>query len=346
MVETAVDGRPMVRYRSPVLDSARWEGFPFRGDDIVISTPPKCGTTWTQMICALLIHGTTDLPQPLNSMSPWLDALYRDRDDVVAALRAQPHRRFIKSHTPLDGLPYDERVTYICVGRDPRDVGLSTQHHMANMDPAAVARARARAVGEKADAKAAEEMAEMAARRVREGAEPGSSGFLHWVENRAPVAEAPASLRYTLHHLGTFWEARHLDNVVLLHYDDLKSDLAGNMLRLAQQLGITVAEEKLPDLVRAATFEAMRGRADQLVPEADMDVWRSPRDFFHRGSSGQWQEVLTEQDLRRYAEVTARCAAPGLAAWLHPTHPLPAAPENGTELNGTERARRPYGADS
>ena len=42
-----------IRYRNLVFDSARWEGFTFRGDDIVISTPAKCGTTWTQMICAL-----------------------------------------------------------------------------------------------------------------------------------------------------------------------------------------------------------------------------------------------------------------------------------------------------
>ncbi|MGP3985882.1 sulfotransferase domain-containing protein [Streptomyces sp. 3N207] len=321
MVETAAGGRPVVRYRSPVLDSARWQGFPFRGDDIVISTPPKCGTTWTQMICALLVHGTTELPRPLSSMSPWVDVLYRDRDEVLASLEGQRHRRFVKSHTPLDGLPYDERVTYVCVGRDPRDVGLSTQHHMANIDPATVARVRARAAGEQAAAEVAEEVT----RRVREAAEPGAAGFRRWVENRAPVAEAPASLRYTLHHLRTFWEARHLGNVVLLHYDGLKSDLAGNMRRLARRLGIAVPEERFPELVRAATFEAMRGNAGQLVPEADMAVWRSPRDFFHRGSSGQWQEILAEPDLRRYAEVTAECAGPDLVAWLHPTHPLTAA---------------------
>ena len=47
--------RKLVRYRTHVFDSSRWDGFEFRPDDIVISTPSKCGTTWTQMICALLI---------------------------------------------------------------------------------------------------------------------------------------------------------------------------------------------------------------------------------------------------------------------------------------------------
>ena len=47
-----------VRYRSDDEDSGRWSGFPFRDGDIVISTRSKSGTTWMQMICALLIFQT------------------------------------------------------------------------------------------------------------------------------------------------------------------------------------------------------------------------------------------------------------------------------------------------
>ena len=48
---------PIHRYRSDEEDSARWTGFPFRDGDIVISTRSKSGTTWMQMICALLVFG-------------------------------------------------------------------------------------------------------------------------------------------------------------------------------------------------------------------------------------------------------------------------------------------------
>jgi hypothetical protein len=58
----------------------------------------------------------------------------RARTEVFADLAAQTHRRFIKTHTPLDGIPNDPTVTYICVGRDPRDVALSMDHHIDNMD--------------------------------------------------------------------------------------------------------------------------------------------------------------------------------------------------------------------
>src|SRR5581483_15153 len=137
----------LTRYRSVVADNARWEGFRFRPGDIVISTPPKCGTTWTQMLCALLIFEDGNLPGPLTEISPWLDMQTHALADVVATLDAQHHRRFIKTHTPLDGLPFDERVTYLCVGRDPRDVSVSWDHHVANFNSDSFITARAAAVG-------------------------------------------------------------------------------------------------------------------------------------------------------------------------------------------------------
>ena len=122
------------RYEASMYDSTRWDGFELRPGDIIISTPPKCGTTWTQMICALLILQEPELPLPLDTLSPWIDMVTRARTDVFADLEAQMHRRFIKTHTPLDGIPNDPTVTYICVGRDPRDVGLSMGRHIDNTD--------------------------------------------------------------------------------------------------------------------------------------------------------------------------------------------------------------------
>jgi hypothetical protein len=98
-----------LRYRSADEDSSRWSGFAFRAGDIVISTRSKSGTTWVQMICALLILRTPDLTAPLAQLSPWMDWLVEPRELVHARLAAQSHRRFIKTHTPLDGVPLDPR---------------------------------------------------------------------------------------------------------------------------------------------------------------------------------------------------------------------------------------------
>src|SRR5215467_7195972 len=87
-----------------------------------------------QMICALLIFQTPDLPAPLGELSPWLDWLVAPAERVFARLEAQRHRRFIKSHTPLDGIPLDPRATYIVVGRHPLDMAVSLYHQGGNIN--------------------------------------------------------------------------------------------------------------------------------------------------------------------------------------------------------------------
>ena len=93
------------RYQGTLYDSNRWDGFELRPGDIIIAAPPKCGTTWTQMICALLILQEPELPLPLNRLSPWIDMVTRARTEVFADLQAQSHRRFIKTTRRWTGYP-------------------------------------------------------------------------------------------------------------------------------------------------------------------------------------------------------------------------------------------------
>ncbi|SRR6056297_728012 len=123
-----------IRYLSADEDSARWLDFNFRDGDIVISARSKSGTTWVQMICALLIFDTPDLPRPLAELSPWLDWLVLSKDDLFEDLGAQSHRRFMKTHTPLDGLPDNDGVTYIVVARHLLDAAVSLYHQSRNIN--------------------------------------------------------------------------------------------------------------------------------------------------------------------------------------------------------------------
>jgi hypothetical protein len=102
---------PLVRHSNFIQDSGRWDDFKFRPDDIVISTPPKCGTSWAQMITALLIFQKPEIPAPLSTLSPWLDIRIKPKRQVFADLDKQTHRRFIKTHTPRWGLPIADGVT-------------------------------------------------------------------------------------------------------------------------------------------------------------------------------------------------------------------------------------------
>lgn len=298
----------LVRYRTLVYDSARWADFRLRPDDIVVCTPPKAGTTWTQYLCAMLVLDTTELDRPLAEISPWLDMVTTAQDDVFSSLEAQRHRRIIKTHTPLDGVPVLDGVSYVCVGRDPRDTALSFQHHWANLDLGAVMAAREAAVG-------LEDLVEL-------GPPPALPDdprlqLRAWIEADAGAPFIGQTLGDVLHHLTTFWERRHQPNVALFHYADLQRDLPAQIRRLAAFLRIELTDDRLERFAAAGSFDAMRARADQLVPDRRNGIWRSNADFFHRGSSGQWLGLLDDEGLRRYEERVAGLVPPDLAAWMH-----------------------------
>ena len=166
------------------------------------------------MLCALLIFDGPAFPAPLDEVSPWLDICIRPLAEVTAALAAQTHRRFIKTHTPLDGLPWHADVTYLVVGRDPRDVAISFEHHAANMDFERFLELRAAAVGNA-------DLAELPQRRVP--SEDPVERFRTFLADETPGA--PPTLASVLHHLDTGWQRRREPNVALFHYADLQADL-------------------------------------------------------------------------------------------------------------------------
>jgi methionine-S-sulfoxide reductase len=291
------------RYQEEGRDSTRWLGFPFRDGDIVISTPTKTGTTWAQMICALLIFGEPLLPAPLGHLSPWLDHLVAPREEVYALLAAQQHRRFIKTHTPLDGLPLDPRASYLVTARHPLDVAVSAYHHGANLDEA---RWRQLMGGPESSA-------------PPPPVEPLHDWLLRWIADNTDPAEDLDTLPGLMCHLTDAWARRGEPNVLLVHYDNLCADLDGQMRWLADRLGITIPERAWPALVQAATFENMAARADQLIPAPGL--FKSNAAFFRRGTSGAGREILSDAELASYHARVAGMAPPDMLAWLHSPRP-------------------------
>jgi hypothetical protein len=293
------------RYHNVLVDSARWDHVDLRPDDIIISTPAKCGTTWMQTCCALLLFQSPDLPRPMAELSPWVEMLTWPIDELVALVESQEHRRFLKSHTPLHGLPWSTEVTYIVVGRDPRDVALSMDDHMLNMDLDKVITARVAAVG----------MDDLDPSMIPP---PPSTDpverFWQWMDHEG---EDPINgLDGVVHHLASFWERRDEPNVHLFHYADLRDDLEGQMRRLAGVLGVEIADDTWPTLVKAATFAEMKQKADTLAPDTVHGIFQSNDAFFKQARSGAWREIIGD-DTTRYDDRIASLAPPDLIAWLH-----------------------------
>lgn len=286
----------MRRYEEPDADSARWAGFEFRPGDIVIDAPSKSGTTWTQLLVALLVFGP-DLPEPVGRMSIWLEQRTRAVEEARAILDRQSHRRFIKSHTPLDGIPMRDEVRYVCAGRDPRDAAVSMFHHLANLDrrrfaellgnPPPTDRGPRPTISERID-------------RFIEGSE-----FPDW------------SVRFVAHHYSTFWDARHQGNVELFHFSDYFEDLPGEIMRLADHLDIRVDAATAHRLAQEAGIARVRARAGDVAPDAHMGIWKDTTAFFRAGRVGEWREVFTPDQAERYEQVAAESMPRDLSEWVH-----------------------------
>jgi hypothetical protein len=278
------------RYHGFFADSARWERFRFRDDDIVISTPSKCGTTWMQNIVGSLVLDRPVLGVPISTVSPWLDMLIRTDDEVFDLLEAQHHRRWIKTHTPLDGLPLHPTVTYIAVLRHPLDVALSDRDHRSNMDHRRAFELRHAAAGAPDPSLA------------RDPEPEDVADYLRWfIDNDvAPTGSGPNGLADFCEQATTYWEARNAPNVHLFHYTDLWENLAREMRRVADALHVSVAEPRWPEFVHAATLDSMRDRAVDTAPDAHLALWRDPHTFFRSGGHRDWAPLLTDSDIAHF----------------------------------------------
>src|SRR5262249_49443094 len=102
-------------------------------DDVVIATYAKSGTTWTQQILAQLIFNGAEGIE-VSKLSPWLDLRVMP-PEVIASVAQQTHRRFVKTHLPVDALVFSPKAKYIYTGRDGRDAIWSLfNHHIKATD--------------------------------------------------------------------------------------------------------------------------------------------------------------------------------------------------------------------
>ena len=299
-------------YQNHSLDSTRWQAFTPRDDDIIIATSIKSGTTWTQAIIReLIVHamqqaGVTDpaqFPASDDHSSLWPEYRLIDGtpDELGAKLAMQPHRRFLKSHLALDGLPIYRQVKYVVIARDPRDVFMSLWNHYAgyleyyydgiNNTPGRVG----------------DPFPHCPANIHDFWAMWINRGWFAWEQEGYPFWG-------NLHHNQSWWNYRHLDNILLVHYADMLADPVGEIGHMANFLGIDVSDEVLAQVVETTSLAAMRQRA---IDVDKMGAWRDGANtFFNQGTNGRWRDVLTEAELAMYEQTKTRVLTPDCARWL------------------------------
>jgi aryl sulfotransferase len=289
-------------YQNHHLDSTRWDDIALRPDDIIISTAYKAGTTFTQTIVGKLIFWGQDPPDPLLSVSPWIEMRRNPIEEIQKNLDEQEHRRFIKSHVGLDGIPYHEDIRYIYVGRDPRDVFMSLWNHYTHNTEELI------------------QILNDAPGRVGDPFPPPpddiralwkdwiTRGWFEWESDGWPYWSL-------LHHAKTWWAFRQLPNILCVHYGDLLADLEGEIRRIAVFLGIEHPEHAWAEIAESCRFETVKKNADQITGDMRWGFKGGNQTFFYKGTNGRWKEVLTEGDLALYRRAMEELPA-NLARWL------------------------------
>jgi aryl sulfotransferase len=291
--------RPVEReYRNLIYDTRRWEFFAPRESDIIVCTPPKCGTTWVQMIVSTLLFPEGNAPGRLWERSPWFDARFEPIGEVVSRLEGQPFRRMIKTHTEANGIPWFPEVSYIVVGRDGRDAFMSMLNHMRNMQPALRQRLAATAIDDGID---------LAAGGPPPPLEDVHEFFAWWLES--PL---------WFDHVASYWPHRGEPNVLFVHYNDLTADLHAQTRRIATFLEIDVPDSLWPPLVDRCTFASMKQRSDEIA-DFEAQFVGGATTFLYKGTNGRWRDVLTSAELAAYERVCEERLTPDAIEWTKGT---------------------------
>lgn len=277
------------------FDSTIWNDFQFRNDDIIISTCGKSGTTWMQQIVGQLIFNG-DPTLAVAELSPWLDLRVPPKDVKLPLVEAQTHRRFLKTHLPVDALVYSPKAKYIYVGRDGRDVVWSLYNHHANANQDWYS-----ALND----------------------QPGRVG--------PPIKPPPADIREYWRdwmnrdgfpfwsyweNIRSWWQIRKLPNILLVHFNDLKSDMPGEIRRIAQFLDISIDETRWNDILEYCSFDWMKKNATKSVPLGGAFWDGGAEVFINKGVNGRWRDTLTFDESVQYEARALRELGPECAGWI------------------------------
>ena len=274
------------------FDSTIWNDFEFRDDDIIIATYAKAGTTWVQQIVSqLLFDGAKDLETA--EMSPWMDLRLPPKEVKLPQVDAQTHRRFLKTHLPVDALVFSPQAKYVYIGRDGRDVVWSMYNHHSTANEGWY------------------DALNNTPGRVGPPIEPPPESIIQYFHDWLDKDGHPWWPFWE--NVQSWWAVRELPNVHLVHFADLKKDMPGEIRRMAEFLEIPINEDKWQDILLHCSFDYMKENASKSVPLGGAFWEGGAKTFIHKGENGRWRDRLSAEDVTKYeqramAELTDECA--------------------------------------
>ncbi len=270
-----VSGPPKVS--SPEV-FARARAYQPAPDDVFVVTQMRCGTTWMQQVVyEILTRGRAGADGAdgaerahLYAESPWIDAV--NSVDIDAAPRlGQPPSRIIKCHLPTELCPYSPAAKYIYVARHPVSCFASIVDFNRSMLGPFL---------------------------------PPIGTMAEWFcSERMYWRPWPA-------HVAGWWQwAATRDNVLFIHFEDMKRDFGAVLDRVAQFLGCTLTAEERALVAGHCSFAYMKDHEEffEMAPPTMFSV--AGGEFLASGGAARHDDVTP--DVRRRIEAYCRASLAG-----------------------------------
>ena len=230
------------------------------------------------------------------NLSPWLDLRVPPKEIKLPQVEAQTHRRFMKTHLPVDALQFSQKAKYIYIGRDGRDVVWSLHNHHSNANQLwyDALNKTPGLVGDPIE-------------------RPSTDIHAYWNQwfdrDGYPFWPFWENVR-------SWWEIRNLPNVMLIHFAELKRDMPSSIRKIAAFLDVPINETRWPSILEYCSFEWMKKNATKSVPLAGAFWDAGAEVFIHKGVNGRWADVLTSDESRAYEAKAELELGNECAAWL------------------------------
>ncbi|XP_078614504.1 sulfotransferase 1A1-like [Branchiostoma floridae x Branchiostoma japonicum] len=243
------------------------ESFEVRDDDVFVSAYAKSGTTWVQQIVSLL-STEGDLSEvnkvPIFVRVPWFETMDMSGtgEPLPKILKDAPSPRLLKTHLPYRLLPKDAREgtgKIIYCARNVKDVVVSWH-------------------------------------KMREGFKFIPSGTFD--ENfQEFINPEQAAFGFWWDVVPEYWRHKDDNNVLFLKFEDLKRDLRGNVVKIANFLGKTLSDQRIDEVVANCTFSAMKNNdaTNFSRDEAFKDHRKDGFEFMRKGKVGDWKNSLSPE---------------------------------------------------
>lgn len=282
----------------------------WRDNDIVVSVPPKSGTTWGMNIAYQLREGGDAEFECLYSEVPWIEFLASpdmSTEDAASKLDAMEDnkRRIFKTHLCPPMLPYFDaktsspaaKVKYVVIVRNPEEAVVSFKPFI----------------------------------------EKHTDEFLNFwgvppmkfddFETFYNVVVGKVGLHARIFgFMAAWWPLRKNSNVLMVHFSDMKKDHEGYIRKIADFVGFEPTDEQWENILDYTSFKWMSENHEKFNATKISEIpILHERALVRRGVSGLQHEDGMTEDIAYDLKMVGRKMLTDETAfeWLYKGGPLP-----------------------